>query len=165
MPFLNCSHRTIIYGKNNLGQMVVLFVAMETIFNNINAIVSQLCDLMQNTFLSNDLYLQRRKHLNRNNNKQRQNHFGINLRQIGQYHNKWGKRYKEGRNKHHCYSYCTAISFFCLVQFFAVICIIKNGEICEMGSHKSLMEQRGIYYKMYTTQQSMYEDDVLSSAT
>ena len=36
--------------------MVVLFVAMETIFNNINAIVSQLCDLMQNTFLSNDLY-------------------------------------------------------------------------------------------------------------
>ncbi len=47
---------TIIYGNNDLGQMVVLFVAMETIFNNINAIVSQLCDLMQNTFLSNDLY-------------------------------------------------------------------------------------------------------------
>lgn len=47
---------TIIYGNNGLGQMVVLFVAMETIFNNINAIVSQLCDLMQNTFLSNDLY-------------------------------------------------------------------------------------------------------------
>lgn len=47
---------TIICGNNDLGQMVVLFVAMETIFNNINAIVSQLCDLMQNTFLSNDLY-------------------------------------------------------------------------------------------------------------
>jgi ABC-type bacteriocin/lantibiotic exporters, contain an N-terminal double-glycine peptidase domain len=49
-------YRTIIYGDNDLGQMVVLFVAMETIFNNINAIVTQLCDLMQNTFLSNDLY-------------------------------------------------------------------------------------------------------------
>lgn len=45
------------------------------------------------------------------------------------------------------------------------ILVFDNGEICEMGSHEKLMEQRGIYYKMYTTQQSMYEDDVLSSAT
>ena len=31
-----------------------------------------------------------------------------------------------------------------------VIIVLQNGEIVERGDHKDLLEQRGIYYKLYT---------------
>ena len=33
------------------------------------------------------------------------------------------------------------------------ILLFKNGEIAEQGSHNDLMSQKGIYQKMYSTQQ------------
>jgi ATP-binding cassette subfamily B multidrug efflux pump len=34
------------------------------------------------------------------------------------------------------------------------IIFVKDGEIAEMGSHKQLIEQKGLYYLLYSTQQS-----------
>lgn len=45
------------------------------------------------------------------------------------------------------------------------ILVFDNGEICEAGSHEKLMEQRGLYHRMYTAQQAMYEDCAMGSAT
>lgn len=39
-----------------IGDAVVLFIAMETIFNSINSIITQLSDIMRNTSLSTDLF-------------------------------------------------------------------------------------------------------------
>lgn len=45
------------------------------------------------------------------------------------------------------------------------ILVFDNGEICEAGSHEKLMEQQGLYHRMYTAQQAMYEDSVAASTT
>ncbi len=39
------------------------------------------------------------------------------------------------------------------------ILVFKDGTIIEEGNHRQLMEKKGHYYEMYTTQQSMYEQD------
>ena len=33
-----------------------------------------------------------------------------------------------------------------------VICVIDNGKIVETGTHRTLLDQRGIYYKMFLAQ-------------
>ncbi len=36
------------------------------------------------------------------------------------------------------------------------ILVLNNGELCEMGNHKELMEKGGVYHKLFTTQASRY---------
>lgn len=33
-----------------------------------------------------------------------------------------------------------------------VICVMKDGKVTEAGSHRELLEKRGLYYEFYTTQ-------------
>jgi len=37
------------------------------------------------------------------------------------------------------------------------IIVLKNGEICEEGNHKELIEQKGVYYKLYESQKQWYK--------
>ena len=41
-----------------------------------------------------------------------------------------------------------------------VILVVSDGKIIEQGSHRSLMEQRGAYWKLYTRQ---YREEQLRS--
>jgi ATP-binding cassette subfamily B protein len=36
------------------------------------------------------------------------------------------------------------------------IYVLDHGSICEQGSHEKLMDDKKLYYKMYTTQKEMY---------
>ena len=38
------------------------------------------------------------------------------------------------------------------------IIVVENGKICEKGNHVELIEKKGLYYKMYTAQESMYNE-------
>ena len=40
------------------------------------------------------------------------------------------------------------------------IIILENGAIAERGTHKSLLEQKGLYYKTYLAQYGEYEKEV-----
>lgn len=43
------------------------------------------------------------------------------------------------------------------IQHVDKIIVMDNGQIKEMGDHKTLMRQKGLYYKMFTTQASKYD--------
>ena len=42
-------------------------------------------------------------------------------------------------------------------QFFDKIVVMKDGEIIESGSHEDLLEKKGYYYQLYTTQAETYK--------
>ena len=36
------------------------------------------------------------------------------------------------------------------------ICVVRNGQVAEKGSHKELMKRHGYYYALMRTQQNAY---------
>ena len=41
------------------------------------------------------------------------------------------------------------------------IYVVRNGEIAECGTHKSLMSEKGFYYKMFELQAENYKWNIL----
>lgn len=45
-----------------------------------------------------------------------------------------------------------------VTKFCDKIIVMNEGEIIEVGTHKQLMMQKGLYYRLYSKQCKLYED-------